>query len=180
MSNELKANIADAQKFFDKTKCTSFAEVMVQYANSRPTEPKTKIAESIKLLKDCSRYIEPIMTEGSCYKFHLFLKSLYPNAIPVLDSDHVVSSIDGVLYDINGIVEPGAYLPMGAKAIEDGMWIDINQKGTDAQNELLEGLYSDLRYMPDPEADNGLVFRDKIMHFCKKWVALFELPKDGE
>ena len=50
MSNELKANIADAQKFFDKTKCTSFAEVMVQYANSRPTEPKTKIAEGLKAL----------------------------------------------------------------------------------------------------------------------------------
>jgi len=48
MSNELKANIADAQKFFDKTKCTSFAEVMVQYANSRPTEPKIMIAEVVE------------------------------------------------------------------------------------------------------------------------------------
>ena len=48
MSNELKANIADAQKFFDKTKCTSVAEVMVQYANSRPTEAKTLTLEAYK------------------------------------------------------------------------------------------------------------------------------------
>ena len=92
----------------------------------RPTEPK--IEDSIKLLKNCSRYIEPIMTEGSCYKFHLFLKSIYPNAIPMVEDDHIASSIDGILYDINGVVEGGDYYTMDKQDIEtaEGFSFDRN------------------------------------------------------
>ena len=70
MSNELKANIADAQKFFDKTKCTSFAEVMVQYANSRPTEPKEQEPKMVSVeyydvKNDCQHRDEvPFGNEG--------------------------------------------------------------------------------------------------------------------
>ena len=83
-----------------------------------PQSPEAKIAETISLLKGCSRYIEPIMTEGSCYKFHLFLKSIYPQAIPMFGDDHVVSEIDGLLYDINGLVLSGDYLPLSTNDIE--------------------------------------------------------------
>jgi len=103
----------------DNGACTAEA-YKVENWNTRtsPQSPEAKIAETISLLKGCSRYIEPIMTEGSCYKFHLFLKSIYPQAIPMFGDDHVVSEIDGLLYDINGLVLSGDYLPLSTNDIE--------------------------------------------------------------
>jgi len=61
-------------------------------------------ATLIKALKATDPYIETIFTKGSCYRFHLFLKELFPSAIPVCnaDCDHVGSLINGRVYDING------------------------------------------------------------------------------
>jgi hypothetical protein len=61
----------------------------------------------IASLRATDPYIETIYTRGSCYKFYLFLKGIWPEAIPVTNNkaDHIGIIIDGVVYDINGLVE---------------------------------------------------------------------------
>ncbi|WP_417733140.1 hypothetical protein [Rosistilla oblonga] len=58
-------------------------------------------------IRETDRYIETIFMNGGCYRFHLFIKSLYPDAVPVKNKpfDHVGSLVDGTCYDINGIVD---------------------------------------------------------------------------
>lgn len=58
----------------------------------------------IDALRKSDEYIEHIYTQGSCYKFHLFLKVLYPMAIPLIDSKgvHIVTEICGEIFDITG------------------------------------------------------------------------------
>jgi len=64
------------------------------------------IENVIKVLRSGDRYIETIFTEGGCYQFHLFLKSLYPKAKPYFteDNEHVVTLIHDDFYDITGNV----------------------------------------------------------------------------
>ena len=65
----------------------------------------------IKALRKTDGYIKYIFIEGSCYQFYIFLKAFFSDAKPYINSkkDHVVSKINGKLYDINGIVEPENY-----------------------------------------------------------------------
>jgi len=47
-----------------------------------------------------------VFTKGSCYKFYEILKEVYPQATAWYseNDDHVVTCVDGVLYDIHGFV----------------------------------------------------------------------------
>lgn len=58
-------------------------------------------------LRKSDEYIETIFKQGSCYRFHLFLKALFPTATPLINrkKDHVVSEINGRLYDITGVAK---------------------------------------------------------------------------
>ena len=59
-------------------------------------------------------------------------------------------------------------------------WISESEKGTDAQNELLENLWSELRRQYQRSMameDNGLIFRSTIMQFCRDWTSLPQPPK---
>lgn len=49
---------------------------------------------------------EVVYMRGSCYQFYLILQQVFPQAIPWYseDHDHIVTCIDGVLYDITGAV----------------------------------------------------------------------------
>lgn len=60
----------------------------------------------IDALRSADRYIEIIFTEGGCYQFFKFIKTMRPEAEPVinLDKNHIGAKINGVVYDINGIV----------------------------------------------------------------------------
>jgi len=73
----------------------------------------------IDALRETEPYISTIYTQGGCYRFHLFLKRLWPEALPVKnkDFDHVGTLIDGVCYDINGVVD-WKYYPMDLDEIE--------------------------------------------------------------
>ncbi len=64
----------------------------------------------ISSLRDADYYMKIIFVQGGCYKFHLFLKSLFPDSIPLLDEEkgHVVTLINGKMYDITGEVQ-GVY-----------------------------------------------------------------------
>lgn len=47
--------------------------------------------------------------QGGCYRFHMFLKVVFPNAVALIhnEGDHIVSKIGNDLYDIKGKVEKG-------------------------------------------------------------------------
>ena len=42
---------------------------------------------------------------GQCLKIHLLLQQAYPQAVGYYNQDHIVTEIDGILYDIDGVVE---------------------------------------------------------------------------
>jgi hypothetical protein len=71
---------------------------------------ETKMIKPIELidaLRNSDFYIECIFMQGSCYKFHVFLKTIWPQAIACInpEQDHIITLIDGEFYDITGIVE---------------------------------------------------------------------------
>lgn len=63
-----------------------------------------EVLEFIKLISDSHNSMETIFTSGSCYNFYLILKNRFPSTIGMYDyiQGHVVSQIDGRLYDITG------------------------------------------------------------------------------
>lgn len=65
------------------------------------------IIEFIRCLRETDPYISVIYLNGGCYIFYLLLKSLYPDAQPVMsiDEDHVGALIDGAVYDIQGLAK---------------------------------------------------------------------------
>jgi len=68
-----------------------------------------EIEKLINSLRKTDIYIETIFMRGGCYKFHLFLKSLFPDAEPMInrEGDHVVTYFNGECYDITGKVGMG-------------------------------------------------------------------------
>lgn len=67
----------------------------------------------IKALNETDFYIEKIYLNGGCYSFYKFLKEIYPSAKPYINQskDHVVTMINGKLFDITGQVY-GDYSPL--------------------------------------------------------------------
>jgi hypothetical protein len=68
------------------------------------------------------RQISPLMvkicTQGSCYRFYLLLKEVFPDAEAFYDMYfHVITRIDGRYFDISGEVEPSAIIPMSPEQI---------------------------------------------------------------
>jgi hypothetical protein len=48
--------------------------------------------------------MEKIFLFGSCLNFHLILRSIFPEAKPYYNVDHIITEIDGKYYDITGQV----------------------------------------------------------------------------
>jgi hypothetical protein len=61
----------------------------------------------IDALRTSDPYIATIYTKGGCYRLHLMLKQIWPDALPVINAtgDHVGSLIGGEVYDINGVAD---------------------------------------------------------------------------
>lgn len=53
-----------------------------------------------------------MFTNGSCYKFYLILKEIYPDAVAYYDSDHIITKIGSMYYDIEGIAAKGRHIPL--------------------------------------------------------------------
>ncbi len=64
-----------------------------------------EIDSFIQTLRDSFRGSITVYTRGSCYQFYLVLKQIYPQAVAWYseDHDHIVTCINWVLYDINGV-----------------------------------------------------------------------------
>jgi hypothetical protein len=76
--------------------------------------------EIINALRKTEKAIEVIYMNGGCYRFHLFLKDLSPQARPLISNnkDHVITEIDGRHFDVAGEVEPINYRPLEGDEIE--------------------------------------------------------------
>lgn len=75
----------------------------------------------VNSLRETDRYIESIFMQGGCYRFHLFLKNIFPVATPFIhkDKDHIVSKIGNKFFDIKGIVEnKNEYYPLKKSELE--------------------------------------------------------------
>ena len=75
----------------------------------------------VNSLRETDNYIESIFTKGGCYQFYLFLKNIYPDAIPFIhkNKDHIVSKIEDKLFDITGIIEDKKeYSPLKKSELE--------------------------------------------------------------
>jgi len=72
------------------------------------------ILKIINALRETDRAIEIIYMHGSCYRFHLFLKKLFPQAMPFIsnDKDHIITEINGQFFDITGEVKSDGYRPL--------------------------------------------------------------------
>lgn len=73
----------------------------------------------INVIRNSDKYIETIYMKGGCYQFFKILKALYPEALPLIDieKDHIVTRINGINYDITGIVS-GNYIEMTLDDVE--------------------------------------------------------------
>ena len=63
-----------------------------------------EILTVINSLRESDEYIKTIFLEGGCYKFHLFLKALFPECKVMINKemDHVITEYKGKYYDIQG------------------------------------------------------------------------------
>jgi hypothetical protein len=52
---------------------------------------------------------ENVYRSGSCYRFYLILRQVYPDAVAYYDGDHVITRIDDRYYDISGEVIPNRH-----------------------------------------------------------------------
>lgn len=68
-------------------------------------EATMSILDFIDTLRNSDEYIRTIYTHGGCYQFYLLLYKMYGGAPMInLDKNHVATLYEGVLYDINGVV----------------------------------------------------------------------------
>lgn len=93
----------------------------------RPTKQQ-KILNLISEIRNSHSLMTDIFTAGSCLNFHLILRSVYSEAIPYYDVNHIVTKIDGKLYDITGVVrDNGRYLPFSSYYGKKGTRRAFNQ-----------------------------------------------------
>ena len=110
------------------------------------------IDEFLDALRNSDEYIEYIYTRGSCYKFHLFLKKLWPEAIPYIheNKDHIVSRIGEYFYDITGRIET-KFEVLYDELTEEDILNERVEKWSFYRNQLLK--FSDCPNCDEPLTD---------------------------
>lgn len=95
--NEVDATYKTLFKQFTEKLC-ALREVVVKLVTPE---------KFIEALQESDEYLEHIYMMGSCYRFHKLLATIFESVecyIAVPYKDHVVSKINGKLYDIRGMV----------------------------------------------------------------------------
>ena len=64
-----------------------------------------KILKIIKRIRDSFDDSIKVYTKGSCVKFAMILKEIYPRGEVLYDSNHGIFEYENVCYDINGITK---------------------------------------------------------------------------
>lgn len=71
-----------------------------------------KIISFISTVRDSFNGSEIVYTQGSCYKFYLILKEVFPKSEAYYNSEHVITKINDRYYDITGEVKKTNHLDM--------------------------------------------------------------------
>lgn len=71
-----------------------------------------KVLVFIDLLRESHKSMESIFLNGSCLYLFDMLKLLFPEAEAYYDGGHVATKINGLYYDITGIIDGKNYLPI--------------------------------------------------------------------
>lgn len=137
----------------DKTKCITFdksaqdslpehikAKMKADREKARKEAGESscdRLQRMIQSLRDSDVYIDHIFMRGGCYRFFLFLKTMYPNAEPYIhqDKDHIVTKLFGHLFDIRGAIEAkfeSLYTPL----LDDDL--EMVQSWSFSKNQLLQ------------------------------------------
>ena len=72
------------------------------------------ILDFINTLRESDKYIQTIFLNGSCYQFHLLLKTFFDNCEPYISKqkDHIITKHNDNFYDITGIVSGEEFTPL--------------------------------------------------------------------
>lgn len=74
---------------------------------------KHRIESVIERIRDSFTNSVDVYTKGSCYKFAMILKEIYPYGRILTDNSHAIFELEeGCCYDITGIVKKGRHLPL--------------------------------------------------------------------
>ena len=76
-----------------------------------PRDKEKSILNIIEAIRNSFCGAETVFTKGSCYYFYEILKSIFIEAEAYYIDSHVVTKIDGVFYDINGIFKTDKAVP---------------------------------------------------------------------
>ena len=69
----------------------------------------------IEFIEKFKAIADVLGNEHKCFKFHGLLKTLFPQAKPYHDWNHVITEIDGKFYDLTGEVDQGKFMPVDAE-----------------------------------------------------------------
>ena len=73
----------------------------------------TKHEKTLKIIaeiRNSHSKMRNIFTKGSCYNLYSILKAIFPEAIAYSNIDHIITRIDDIYYDINGIANNKGYM----------------------------------------------------------------------
>lgn len=73
---------------------------------------KEQVLKFIETIRESFSDAVKVYTSGSCYKFYLILKEVFPEAICYYDISHVITRIGDNYYDITGEVENTNHFPV--------------------------------------------------------------------
>lgn len=67
--------------------------------------PFTHVLQTIELVRSSFNGSEIVYTQGSCVKFAMILKHIYPTGKILYDLDHAIFEYEGKHFDINGFAK---------------------------------------------------------------------------
>ncbi|MFB5946102.1 hypothetical protein [Albibacterium profundi] len=90
----------------------------------------------INALRETEKIIWDIYMCGGCYRFHLFLKKIFPNAKPLinLNEDHCVTLIDDRIFDIEGEQQ----MHRGEFVTPNGEQLEMMQRWSFTEHNLIQ------------------------------------------
>jgi len=65
----------------------------------------SEILKTIQLIRESFTDAKQVYTQGSCVRFAIILKHLYPDGDILYDSNHAIFEYKGNCYDVNGITK---------------------------------------------------------------------------
>jgi hypothetical protein len=64
-----------------------------------------QILKIIQLIRESFDGAVDVYSQGSCVKFAMILKEIYPQGVILWDCNHAIFEYDGMCFDINGIAK---------------------------------------------------------------------------